>query len=268
MTISLDAYFNRIGWTGRVHATLDCLQRLIVHHAAAIPFEALNPFLGLPVALDLQSLEQKLIREGRGGYCFEQNLLFSHVLTVTGFKVSCLAGRVLLGREADALPPRGHMLLAVDLDGETWIADAGFGGAAPPCALRLADGVEQATPLEPFRFTFTGSDWLLQIEQNGEWRPLYRFDLARQYPADYEFANYYHATHPASPFTGGLMAARVAPEGRLGLYNRQLSVTPRNGACERRILGSAQEIRDVLENLFRLNLSALPQLMARLEQLP
>jgi len=47
------------------------------------------------VRLDAPSLQQKLVRAGRGGYCFEQNLLQSHVLNGLGFKVSGLAARVL-----------------------------------------------------------------------------------------------------------------------------------------------------------------------------
>jgi arylamine N-acetyltransferase len=39
----------------------------------AIAFENLNSLLNQPVKLDLASLQQKLINEGRGGYCFEQN---------------------------------------------------------------------------------------------------------------------------------------------------------------------------------------------------
>src|SRR5213593_335985 len=97
MTHAMDlaAYLQRIGWTGRVAPDRPSLQALAAHHAAAIPFENLDPLLGLPVALDLPSLEAKLVHAGRGGYCFEHNTLFAEVLTQIGFEVTRLAARVL-----------------------------------------------------------------------------------------------------------------------------------------------------------------------------
>ena len=83
----------RVGYSGERTPTLKTLQAIHIHHAESIPFENLNPFLGLPVNLDLESLQQKLVRSGRGGYCYEQNLLLSHVLNTLGFKVTGLAAR-------------------------------------------------------------------------------------------------------------------------------------------------------------------------------
>ena len=73
---------------------------------------SVNPLLKWPVRLDAPSLEQKLVRSGRGGYCFEQNLLLSHVLNGLGFKVTGLAARVLWNAPEGAITPRGHMLHA------------------------------------------------------------------------------------------------------------------------------------------------------------
>jgi N-hydroxyarylamine O-acetyltransferase len=83
--IDLDAYFRRIGYSGDRAPTLGTLRALLLRHTEAIPFENLNPLLRWPVRLDDASLEQKLVRDGRGGYCFEQNGLFLHVLRSLGF---------------------------------------------------------------------------------------------------------------------------------------------------------------------------------------
>lgn len=91
--IDLDAYFQRIGYAGARTATLDTLRKLHVLHPQAIPFENPNPLAGWPVLLDCASLQHKLVLGGRGGYCFEQNLLFGHVLRAGGvgppFRVAC-----------------------------------------------------------------------------------------------------------------------------------------------------------------------------------
>src|SRR6266581_4396740 len=103
--IDLDGYFRRISYTGERRATLDTLRAIHVRHPEAIAFENLNPLLKWPVRLDAPSLQQKLVRAGRGGYCFEQNLLLSHVLTGLGFKV---AGRrrAFYGTRRKARSPR------------------------------------------------------------------------------------------------------------------------------------------------------------------
>ena len=93
--IDLEAYFSRIGYSGPREPTLDTLRALHWHHPLAIPFETLDPLLGRPVRLELGALERKLVAERRGGYCFEQNLLFAHALEALGFAVTKLVGRVV-----------------------------------------------------------------------------------------------------------------------------------------------------------------------------
>ena len=78
--INLDEYLERIGYTGPRSASVDTLAAIHLQHPQAIPFENLNPFLRWPVRLDVQSLQQKLVRDKRGGYCYEHNLLLSDVL--------------------------------------------------------------------------------------------------------------------------------------------------------------------------------------------
>src|SRR5262245_29294384 len=115
--VALDQYFERIGYTGDREPSLETLQQLHVRHTQRIPFENLDSFLGRPVHLDLPSLVLKLIHERRGGYCFEHNLLFGHVLRALGFRVTDLAARVLWNRPQGAVTPRGHMLLLVEVEG-------------------------------------------------------------------------------------------------------------------------------------------------------
>ena len=136
-SIDLDAYLRRVGWHGGVAADELTLRGLAVAHVAAIPFENLNPLLGLPVELDTPALERKLVHDGRGGYCFEQNLLFAAVLRTIGFEVSGLIARVLWQHPEDAVTAQTHMLLRVDLDGGSWLADVGFGNQVLTGTLRL-----------------------------------------------------------------------------------------------------------------------------------
>lgn len=266
--MDLPAYLRRIGWSGPVPVTAETLGALAVHHGTGIAFENLNPFLGLPVELDIATLERKMVEGRRGGYCYEQNGLFGEALRALGFEVSGLAARVLWGYPPAAITPRAHRVLRIDLAGETWIVDVGFGGLTLTGALRLVPGIEQRTTLEPFRLVMCDGEWRLEARIAGEWRPLYQFDLQRQHPVDYVAANYFVATHAASIFVTGLMLARPAENRRYALSNRDFAIHHLDGRTERRRLDSPAEFIDVLENRFDIAAGALPGLAERLAMLP
>ncbi|HEX6705637.1 MAG TPA: arylamine N-acetyltransferase [Albitalea sp.] len=266
--MDLDAYLQRIGWTMPVAPDRSTLEALVAHHAAAIPFENLDPLRGHPVQLAPDALQAKLVHGGRGGYCFEHNGLLAEVLVAIGFRVTRLAARVLWGRPDDAITARSHMLLKVDLPDGPSIADVGFGGMTLTGVLRLVPDEEQATPHEPFRLVAEDEGWRMQAQLDAAWKSLYRFDLQRQHPIDYEAANHYLSTHPDSHFVSGLVAARAAPDRRLALRNRELAVHPLGGVSERRVLRSAAEIRQVLEEEFLIAVPRDAALDRRLDALP
>ena len=104
-------------------------------HARRSPFENLDIFLARPISLDPASLIHKLVDERRGGYCHELNGLFLLVLRHLGFTVTPLAARVF----ADELPiQKSHQMMLVEVSGERWLADTGFG----------SNGLIEAIPLE------------------------------------------------------------------------------------------------------------------------
>lgn len=250
----LEAYFQRIGYDGSHAPTLATLQGIQRCHPQAIAFENLSSFLGQPVELDLPSLVQKLIYGGRGGYCFEQNGLLRSVLTTLGFSVTGLGARVLWNLPPDTLTPRSHMVLLVDLAGEPYIADVGFGGLTLTAPLRLISDAEQETPHETFRLIQAESFWILQAQIGAAWKPLYQFDLQPQYPCDYGVSNWHVSTHPNSIFVTGLMAARVDRDRRYGLRNTELATHYLAGQTEKRQLASVSELEVALTDIFRLKL--------------
>ncbi|WP_233835147.1 arylamine N-acetyltransferase family protein [Paraburkholderia sp. ZP32-5] len=259
-TVNLDRYFARIGYTGPRTATLDVLRAIHRLHPAAIPFENLNPLTRRPVRLDLESLQRKLVSEQRGGYCFEHNTLFANVLMQLGFKITPMLGRVLWGRERGAITPRTHMVLRIDIDGDAWIADVGFGSVTLTAPLRLIPALAQPLPLGTFRLAEAGHDMLyLEVQVPGEsWAPVYRIDLRPVEWIDYETSNWYTSASPDSMFTHSLIVCRVFPGVCVTLFNDQLN--ERDGAgqlvAERRI-ESAAELADCLRERFGLKLDGI-----------
>jgi N-hydroxyarylamine O-acetyltransferase len=246
----LDAYLARIGYEGRRSPDLETLRAITYHHPLAIPFENLNPLAGRPVPLDNAALLRKLVQERRGGWCFEHNLLLGTALTAIGFDVTGLGARVLWNVPPGVVRPRSHMVLLLRIDGEPYIADAGFGGLTMTAPLRLARDVAQQTPHEPFRLTGSGDDYIAEAHIRGEWRALYRFGLHPQARVDYEVVSWYLAHHPQSHFTFTLVAARAQPDCRYALSNADFAVHHRDGYTERRMLMSAAEARRLLQDVF------------------
>ncbi len=267
-SLDLDAYLQRIGFTGEPRVDVATLRALATAHIAAIPFENLDPLLGAPVSLDLQAIEDKLVKRQRGGYCFEQNGLFLAVLQAIGFEATGLIARVLWNKPEDAEVAQTHMLLRVEVEGESWLADVGFGSMALGGALRLVVDEAQPTSLEPFRLVTDGVHWRMQSQVQDEWRTLYRFRLQPAERIDYVVANHFTSTYPESHFLHQLIAARTLADRRLALRNREFVVHALGQPSVRRSLQGTEEIRRVLEEQFGIRLPASPLLDAKLDALP
>lgn len=244
----LDGYFARIGYGGPTDRSLATLGALHATHPQAIPFENIDALMGVSVGLDIASLQDKIFRQGRGGYCFEHNLIFMHALEALGFTVAGLAARVLWGQADDAITARSHMLLRIELDGRLYIADVGFGGLTLTAPLLLEPGLEQQTPHEAFRIVEAGDHFRLQANIGGDWRALYRFDMSRAYEVDYQVASHFLSTHPNSHFLVTLVAALALPDRRYALRNNRLSTHHAGGRSEQREIATAAELADVLEH--------------------
>jgi N-hydroxyarylamine O-acetyltransferase len=236
-------------------------------HAEAIPFENLAAFLGEPVRLDPASIHEKLVERRRGGWCFEQNLLFARVLEAIGFPVRRLAARVRWNVAPGVVTARSHMLMLVAAEGRDWIADVGFGGQSLTAPLLLVAHVAQPTPHETCRLVPEAEGFVLETQVGGEWQALYAFDLHAQHLADYEVSNWYLANHPQSQFVTGIVAARAAADRRHALRNARYAIHHRDGRTERRLLASVDELRAVLEEDLRIALPDSPRLAEGLERL-
>lgn len=265
--IDLDAYLARIGFGGHARPDLATLREIHRLHAAAIPFENLSALVGEPIALDAASLERKLVRGGRGGWCFEQNLLLRHVLDAIGFRVQPLAARVRWNVPPHVRTPRSHCLLRVETEEGDHIADVGFGGQSFTAPLALRPDVEQETPHETFRLMPDAERFRVETRIEGAWQALYIFDLVEAFPADYEVSNWYLAHHPQSQFVNGVIAARAEADRRHALRHTRYAVHHRDGRTERREIGGASELRDLLAGPLGIRLDGVPGLDARLAAL-
>jgi N-hydroxyarylamine O-acetyltransferase len=248
---NLDAYLGRIQPTGSVACTLAGLDAIHLAHATNIPFENLDVLLGVPIRLDAASLQHKLIERRRGGYCFEQNTLFRLALQELGFKVTSLAARVRL--RATHVTPRTHMLLMVELAGERWIADVGFGEAGLMRPIPLRDDLAHDQFGFLYRLKQEGNDWwVLQSRIEDEWQDLYAFTLEPHFPIDYQVANWYVSTCADSIFVKTLTVQRMTPAARYSIRNRDFMLRTTEQATTQ-VIESREQLLELLRDVFQLS---------------
>lgn len=250
--MDLDGYLERVGARAPLAPGLEGLVSLHRAHCAAIPFENLDILLGRGISLDLPALEAKLVRDRRGGYCFEQNTLFRAALEAMGFRTTALAARVRAG--TTEMRPRTHMLLRVELPEGPFVADVGFGGDGLVHPIPLAEGQETWVGRTGHRLRREGDSWVLQGDKGGGWTDLYAFTLEPHHRVDFEMANHFTSTYPRSPFVLNLTAQRSWPERRVILRNRDLSI--REDRTETTTVRDPDHLLQVLETWFSLEFPA------------
>jgi N-hydroxyarylamine O-acetyltransferase len=257
-SLDLGAYLERIGWSGEAPVTLETLSRLIRAHMSSIAFENLDVLLGRPVRLDLDGIQDKLVRGRRGGYCFEHAILFAAAIERLGFKSSCHSARVVLFLPRTETP-RTHMFLTVGLPQGRFVVDPGFGGAAAQFAIPLVDGRDESPHEASHWMTKDGPYWWMRTRAGDGSSDVWVSTLEEEYPIDFEMANHYTASHPRSPFVNRLMMSVFRPDGRITMMNRD--VTIRRGATTHKSqLTDRTALRNLLIEHFGFDLPDVEQL--------
>lgn len=247
--LDLDAYFERIHWSGGRSPTFETLAGILRAHTARIPFENLDVLLRRGVRLDLESVQAKLVRAGRGGYCFEHATLFYAVLETLGFQPVRHDARVVLF-EPRTEASRTHMFLTVRIGHTRFVVDPGFGPFKSTDPLPLTDArVGRGTHW----LTREGELWTLHAPKDGEIVPAWVTTLEEAYPVDFELANHFIATHPASPFVNWIMLSAVTPDGVVNVMNRDVTIM-RGGEAHRERLADRTALRRLLTEHFGFDL--------------
>lgn len=249
----LDAYFARIGYTGPRDPTLATLTAIHQHHARSIPFENLDVLLGRPIDIAPAAIFQKLVRDRRGGYCFEQNALLRDVLRALGFHVTPLIARVRWKVPAEVCTALTHMFLRVDLAERAFIADVGFGSRSLLVPLALDYDVEQRGFIEPRRLIRRDGLVVHQSFYEGAWFDVYQFTLSEAPTVDFEVGNWFTSTHPQSRFKLNLALSLAGTDCRYALLNRELNIRYADGRTDKRLIATPDELLAVLAEYFGLH---------------
>lgn len=215
--IQIDQYLDRIGAERPRELTPASLSVLTRAHLEHIPFEVLQ----LSEAHEEPSLEpedlfEKVVRNRRGGYCFELNKLFYLLLDALGFDCYPVGVRVLMGRpEPRAISHRGVVVCFGD---DKWYCDVGFGGQGPKGILRLGDTGVQTLTYESFRVLREEDGSYVIIHLNGDQQTrMLKFRDEIWLDVDFALLNGYYANHSHSPFNKRKILYLCQPEGWISL---------------------------------------------------
>jgi N-hydroxyarylamine O-acetyltransferase len=260
--MTLQHYFDRIGFAGPANPDPGTLQSLLQAHVQAVPFENLDVQFGKKLTTAVRDAYRKIVEDGRGGWCYEQNGLFGWALSEIGFDVTRVAAAVMRQERGDAALDN-HLCLLVrcpDLD-RTWLADVGFGG-----------GLFGPIPLEETDHRHEPCEVGLRLLTDGWWRFRenfgdgdFSFDFA-PVPADEKaLSSRCDAlqTDPDSIFVLNLVAQIREPDRHLSLRGRVLRVATAEGISNE-TLDSAGALRTVLAERFRLDVPEIVSLWPRI----
>ena len=248
----ISRYLERIKFDGVVYNDLSTLESLQYKHVFSIPFETLDIYNQVPILLQIEALYQKVILGNRGGYCYELNVLFHHLLSVCGFKVSMIGGRLLHGHGYGR--PFEHMALVVELEGEKWLVDVGYGDfSLKPLAIR--PGVIQSdgrTTYQIIEKVVDGEEYLAVAKwkaRKKSFRDEYIFTLTPRVLQEFAAMNHFHQTSPESHFARSLICSLPTPEGRISIINNKF-MRSENGDRQVSAILNEQHREEILKQYF------------------
>ena len=262
MSLRIVNYLTRIGLPTNLkkEATLETVNLLIKHHTKTIPFENIDVLLGRTINLDIDSIQTKLVDNKRGGYCFEQNLLFSSVLKEFGFKLSHLAGRIRWNAKSRETPaPRTHLFLLVTINNQDYIVDCG-GAPVLSAAMPFVLNTPFSTPHDVRRIEKVEIDnftkYYTQVQLNDSvFKDSCEFTLEKINDIDVEIMNWFTNMSPNSHFLNRLVVALAADEGkRIFIANENFSIRAYTGEILETIpITNMEMLLQVLDNKFGLS---------------
>ncbi len=222
INLDVQAYLDLLDLPFPQKLTLSFLEQLHERHLLRVPFENLNIHLGRPIHLDIPSLFDKMVRQKRGGFCYELNHLFHWLLETLGYDSTLVSARVRTERGGFS-PEFDHLALIVTLD-KPYLADVGFGNAfRRPLPLsgeirKDISGLYRVRRIGPDEFA-------LQKRSGDSWSDSYRFSRVPRRIDEFRDMCHHHQTSPDSHFTRGRICSLATPSGRITLTDTALKIT-------------------------------------------
>lgn len=237
--MDLTKYFRRIGFDHSSFVEPDLSTLKLIHkcHVMSVPFENLSIHCGEQVYMDLELIFDKIVNRSRGGWCFENNLLFGWVLRELGYDPTMLGSRVFSNSLEDFSPFDNHLINKVVVEGTEYIADVSFGVSKQLWEpLELVSGKDQTQAAGVFRLFHKDGVWILEktgrkpevlrpssLVNTKRTKPMYCFTLEPRSGAYFSEASHRLQTDPSSLFTNKSICSLQTSTGFKALVGRTYS---------------------------------------------
>lgn len=231
-------YTNRIGFHKKICIDEETLIGLHDHHVCSVPFEDLDIHLNKPLSLAPDALFEKVVRERRGGFCYELNTLFCALLKQIGFECRIVSARTY--QEEDVLSvPFDHMSLLVYLD-DIWLVDVGYGNLFIE-PIRLQENVVVEGHSKHFRINMLDDSVCLLSESidGKNFTKRYQFETTARSVDEFQEQCLFKQQSPDSYFVKNLICTLPTETGRKTILNNQFSFKTKESKSETTIESSS-----------------------------
>jgi N-hydroxyarylamine O-acetyltransferase len=258
--VGVEDYLAHIGASGVGPPSVEALAELQARHLERVAFENLEIQRGRPTTVAYAESAERIVRHGRGGYCFHLNGAFGLLLEALGYEVSRRRGTV---QPAGMAPVSllNHLVVLVhglptstNPEG-TWWAEVGFGdGSTRPLALRAGSAHDppHTYALEPSA-VYAGGWRMKQEEDDGDGVAIIDVDTHVLQQAELAAAHERLSTSPESGFVRTATFLRRHARGVDVLRARTLS-RAQGGATQTTLLADEGEWFGALADVFGLPL--------------
>ncbi len=233
MAFDLQTYYERIGLTPEGNETqLELMRKIHQHHITHIAFENIEGYMDRPVNISLRAAFKKLVKKGRGGYCYEHNGILAAALNAVGIKTYCVLACV---NTPMGFANLSHQMGIAVADGERYLVDVGFGGDCYVFPLPFKTDIEQTDGINTYRIQERNEpscQYVIQILQDGQFVDMIGF---MDYPArecDFDLGNFFNNFNDLSFFRHHLTGYRCTMDGgKYTLFDHHATYT-KDGVTE------------------------------------
>jgi len=257
----VEEYLAHIGYHGSREVSLVNLQSLHSCHLLSVVFENMSGIIGEKVHLTPDWIFEKIVKRGRGGFCFELNGIFNWLLTSLGYNVRMVSAAVAAPTPTGLSFPTDHLINLVTLDGQQYLCDVGFGKHTFTTPLPLQVGVHSSEHGLHRVVGERGGAVEIQKWEGGHWSSKCRLDLdTKRAIEDFTGQCQYHQEDPQAYMAGNSLAVKYLPGGEtltcLGQSFRhyRASVDGSVEVVDSQDDLSDQEVNELLRNKFCLRL--------------
>ncbi|WP_462253810.1 arylamine N-acetyltransferase family protein [Ekhidna sp.] len=221
--IDVEAYLQRIGQI-REEPSLQYLKKVQKAHLLNVPFENLDIHYGSKIILDYAKIFEKIVTRKRGGFCYEANGLFYHLLYHLGFDCHVIAAQVFDEQSEEFGRPFDHMAIVVNLDNDQWLVDVGFGDG-PISPIKISKEIQMDYTRYWKLDTDPDENFILKVSNDTSYfKTKYLFTTEEKQLIQFMEMCEYHQNSAASPFTGKKLISQLTANGRVTLTDKKLKI--------------------------------------------